>query len=909
VIEKIKEKIKRVSSTDFLAVLALFFSSLVFFYDLFKGRFLLTERDLGAYFIPPRFFWVESIKHGDFPLWNPYQFSGHPFLANPQYGILYPLNSLFFILPFDLAFNTIIIFHFFLGGLFTYLFVRDLRVRVTGALLSGLTFMLGGFLLSVHGLLTCLLTVIWTPLIMMFFKRTMDRPCFRNEVLVAIFITVSFLGGGVEIVYSNFFVLLFMVFLSPLPDTPIAGDNPRRYKLLGSVPIYWGRIEFLLNRFKSLVIVSAIFLFLSAIQLFPFVELFIHSIRGKGLSYHEATIWSFAPKDVLLFFLPDVYGYFVDMKKYWINQCWFKTLYTGGLPFILTLIFFLSPRRILVPKAECLVTPLCHCERPRGARQSLMRLLRSLHSLAMTFQYSPEGGGGGVRRFGNERRLFLSLMIFSLFLSLGRYNPLYLFVFKYVPFFSGIRYPAKFLYLFILILSITTGLGFQRLTEYSRESGKKGLKRLLILLSLGSALLLLFLILGHQEIVGFLKLKEVDFPDFNYLSLNLYHAKRFFFYLTLFFLLLCVGHEVKWKGWVKVLVIFFLATDLFGNMGFYGKELTSNYFKKTRILEIISSEKGNARVFTTAKTILPEVPLLIGGASFLDIFKEKHLPSMNLLHGLHDIWGNDVVRIKRVDDLYKALTGAPSISATNLIDLYGVKHVISVTPIERDPRFELVYSRLEGLQGKREDLLKENTIKLYRNRNPLPRAWLVKDHRVLGEKSILAILSGKEFNPREEVLLEEEPAVNPPRPTSVREGEERGLAGQEKKKGDRSESPLQKKKDVGEPPRGLPEFISERNNCLQLFVKAKEDSFLVLSDTYFPGWKAYIDGNPVKIFRANYNFRAVSIPPGKHEVEFLYHPMSVKLGFLVTSLGIIGILVMGLSSRFKRRVVAWMSKR
>ena len=134
-------------------------------------------------------------------------------------------------------------------------------------------------------------------------------------------------------------------------------------------------------------------------------------------------------------------------------------------------------------------------------------------------------------------------------------------------------------------------------------------------------------------------------------------------------------------------------------------------------------------------------------------------------------------------------------------------------------------------------------------------------------------------------------------------GGEVGSTGQENKKGDRSESPLQNKKDVGEPHGGLPEFISERNNRLQLFVEAKEVSFLVLSDTYFPGWRAYLDGKPVKIFRANYNFRAVSIPPGKHEVKFVYHPMSVKLGVLVTSLGIIGILVMGLSSRFKRRVV------
>ena len=42
-------------------------------------------------------------------------------------------------------------------------------------------------------------------------------------------------------------------------------------------------------------------------------------------------------------------------------------------------------------------------------------------------------------------------MLFSLFLSLGNYNPLYILVFKYVPFFNGIRYPVKFLSLIFVL--------------------------------------------------------------------------------------------------------------------------------------------------------------------------------------------------------------------------------------------------------------------------------------------------------------------------------------------------------------------------------------------------------------------------------------------------------------------------
>ena len=814
-IDKIKRKIKWVKSPNCLAGLALFLASVFFFYDLFDGRYLLSERDLAPYFIPPRFFWVESIKQGSFPLWNPYQFSGHPFFANPQHALLYPLNGLFFLLPFDVGFNAIIILHFFLGGLFTYLFLRDLKVNPTGALISGLIFMLSGYLLSVHSLLTILLSSIWTPLIMLFFRRAINRQGIKNEMLTAIFVTISFLGGGIEIVYGNFFVLLIMVIFSTYP-TPspspsftkegVGGLRKCFIKLSNWNPL-WLRV-------RSLLIISFLFLFLSAIQLFPFIELFHNSIRGSGMSYQEATTWSFAPKDVLLFFLPDAYGYFLDMKKYWVTQCWFKTLYTGGLPFILSAMFL---------------------------------------------------------SFGKGRKLYLALMVFSLFLALGKYNPLYPFVFKYVPFFNGIRYPAKFLYIFILVLSITAGLGFQKLSEYSKDNEKKRLKHLVLVFSLVSGSLLLFSALGHQQVEHFLKLKGIDYPDFNPLSINLHHAQRFLFYLALFFLLLRVGYEVRWKGWVRVLLLIFLTADLFGNMGFYGKEKTSDFFQKTKILERISSDQTNFKIFSTKKTIVPDSLICISEPSPLKVLKEKHLPSLNQIYRQHDIWGIEVARVKRTDDLYTALISSPSISATHLIDLYGVKYVISVTPFEENPGFELVYARIEGLPGKEEDLLKENTIKLYENRNSFPRAWLVRDYKVMDSNAILSMMLQKEFDPRKEVLLEETPPslTFPHRGGGVSEGEA--------------------------------EIISESNNRLVLQVKVLEDSLLVLSDTYYPGWKAFVDGKETKIYRADYAFRAISLNAGTHRVEFVYDPISFKLGVGVTILGILGCLGMGWVARRRGR--------
>ncbi|NWG04051.1 MAG: YfhO family protein [Syntrophaceae bacterium] len=696
-------------------------------------------------------------------------------------------------------------------------------------MISGLIFMLSGYLLSVHSLLTILLSSVWTPLIMMFFRRAILGRGFKNEIFTALLITLSFLGGGIEIVYGNFLILLIMVAFLPSPCIKSVGDKPRRYRFIHNVPIYWGRI-------KTLCIVSALFLLLSAVQLLPFIELFHYSIRGNGISYQEATIWSFAPKDFLLFFLPDAYGYFLDMKKYWMTQCWLKTLYTGGLPFILSLLFFLPSRRSSFPSE----------------------------------------GGKAMNRLQENRIFYFILVLLSLFLSLGQYNPLYLFVFKYVPFFNGIRYPVKFLYIFILVTSITAGLGFQRWIEWPARGWGKRQKNLFIIFSLISGLLLLWMVIGHHSFEHFLKGKGVDVPNFNYLSVNLHHAKRFLFYLAIFFLLLRVGYELKWKVWVTVLLLVFLVADLFGNLGFYGKEKTVDYFQKTRIIERILSDQGNFRIFSTGKTISLDTPVLIAEASPLDAFKEKHLPSMTLLYQLHNIWGLDVIRLRRIDELYHAMIGAPSISATQLIDLFGIKYIISMTPIDEISRFELIYARIEGLQGEREDLLKENTIKLYKHRNPFPRAWLVKDFKIMNSKAILTEMAKIEFNPGREVLLEEKPEwINPPTPYLLNEGKE-GI-------------PKVEPEEIKEPlsgPQNKIEFISETNNRLILQVGTDEKVMLVLSDSYYPGWKAMVDGKVQKIYQANYAFRAIPLNTGTHRIEFIYDPLSFKLGAGVSLLGI-----------------------
>ena len=195
--------------------------------------------------------------------------------------------------------------------------------------------------------------------------------------------------------------------------------------------------------------------------------------------------------------------------------------------------------------------------------------------------------------------------------------------------------------------------------NFQKRVRRKRLKMILIIFSLVSGLLLLFLILGHKEIEHFLKGKGIDFPEFNHLSVNLYHAKRFLFYLALFFLLLRVGIEVKWKNWAKVLLVFFLTADLFGNMGFYGKEKTSDYFRKTQILEMISQIKAISEFFQQQDHFNGYSYFSSQCNSFGYLKRKTFTHPWICFTGCITYGESMWFRLKRVDDLYKAFTMLP----------------------------------------------------------------------------------------------------------------------------------------------------------------------------------------------------------------------------------------------------------
>lgn len=70
-------------------------------------------------------------------------------------------------------------------------------------------------------------------------------------------------------------------------------------------------------------------------------------------------------------------------------------------------------------------------------------------------------------------------------------------------------------------------------------------------------------------------------------------------------------------------------------------------------------------------------------------------------------------------------------------------------------------------------------------------------------------------------------------------------------------------------------------------LEADGDGWLVLSDLWYPGWQVAIDGEPAQLLRANYLFRAVAVPEGRHAVQFQYRPRSFLVGGLLSLVGIL----------------------
>jgi hypothetical protein len=162
-------------------------------------------------------------------------------------------------------------------------------------------------------------------------------------------------------------------------------------------------------------------------------------------------------------------------------------------------------------------------------------------------------------------------------------------------------------------------------------------------------------------------------------------------------------------------------------------------------------------------------------------------------------------------------------------------------------------------------LVHSGDVKIYENLEVLPRAFFV--HRAIfaaDDEDALMIMRDPNFNPATTVVLDDSVAAVHV-PGSALDVSSRASGAQVE----------------------LLRYESER---ITASVLAPADGWLLLSDAWYPGWEAKVDGQAVPVERADILFRAVQVPAGKHQVELVYQPASFRLGVAI-SLSVTGLLL------------------
>jgi hypothetical protein len=165
--------------------------------------------------------------------------------------------------------------------------------------------------------------------------------------------------------------------------------------------------------------------------------------------------------------------------------------------------------------------------------------------------------------------------------------------------------------------------------------------------------------------------------------------------------------------------------------------------------------------------------------------------------------------------------------------------------------------------------------RVYRNPRALPRAFLVDRQVVVGSAdAALETIASPRFRARAVAVTEERlPGIS----------------------------------DGGAPasaPAGRARIAYYGRERVVVETDAPRRSLLVLTDNWYPGWKAEVDGAAAALHRVDYVIRGVPVPAGRHRVELRFEPASWRAGWIVSSLALVGVAATALRGRRRRHARA-----
>jgi len=259
--------------------------------------------------------------------------------------------------------------------------------------------------------------------------------------------------------------------------------------------------------------------------------------------------------------------------------------------------------------------------------------------------------------------------------------------------------------------------------------------------------------------------------------------------------------------------------------------------------------------FDPAKTF-PFVDFIKKDKSIFRIYgvRQTLMPNENIYHLLNDIRMVSPLLVERYSTFFKKILGEPVPNnlgsflgvpdgtmkkiRNDFLSFLNVKYVLSEKYIY-DDSYKLIYNQ---------------ELKIYKNNNFQPRARLIYNvSRVNNKDEALNKIKKPSFNPLTQAVVE-------------------GIA------------PDYFKSNVKEKIDNKVEISKYEADKVELNLYTEKPGLLVLSDTFYPGWEAYVDGIKTEIHPANYAFRGVFVRQGSHRVIFHYNPLSFKIGLTISTI-------------------------
>ncbi len=443
-----------------------------------------------------------------------------------------------------------------------------------------------------------------------------------------------------------------------------------------------------------------------------------------------------------------------------------------------------------------------------------------------------------------ERVIILGVIVSTLILAMGRYTPVFPLLYEYLPLINLFRFPEKFLFLTnaLLLYVVLRGLFY-----FFRSNGSPLKGSLIALLAPLTIWLLLYLFsrVEWESLVQLVNQVGITTPRMTHVLessavILVYLERQVALYLGLFLILFLWKRGQLRTGLCQTLLVGLVFFDLASAHRPYQFLLEPDFvYGNNRVVSRIDPEPSRLFYITSLSYLHPSTYIL-GKRPFAEKVSAVHeslVPNTGIYHGFDYLQEIDAMA-RRPYDLF--ITTANKLPPERLYRLLGVMNVKYLNSAEDLPSGGITLERH----------FPEFPSWLYRLNRTVPRTYIVP--KAIGEKDpvkILDRLSSAEYDPLKQVILEEPLPIVP----------DENFHSQAK-------------------------IVRYKNHHVTIQAALSSPGVLVLADSFYPGWKVFVDGEEREVLRANYFFRGVFLSPGDHQVVFRYEPASFYYGAVISLL-------------------------